>query len=155
MPFGYDIVWRGHTKGSVTTQSFVYNSDCFISIIATLLWFNALRPWQNGRHLPDYFQKHFLEWKCINFDYVFTEVPMGPINNNPALVPIMAWRRPGDKPLSEPMMATLQTHICVTRPQWVNISVLLYNLHMICYTSFCKSKQGSMVCTSASAMDIL
>ena len=31
----------------------------------------------------------------------------------------MAWRRPGDKPLSEPMMVILPTHICVTRPQWV------------------------------------
>ena len=26
----------------------------------------------------------------------------------------------GDKPLSEPMMVRLRTHICVTRPQWVN-----------------------------------
>ena len=31
----------------------------------------------------------------------------------------MAWRRPGDKPLSETMMVRLLTHICVTRPQWV------------------------------------
>ena len=42
------------------------------------------------------------------------------INNIPALVQIMAWRRPGDKPLFEPMMVNLRTHICVTRPQWVN-----------------------------------
>ena len=34
----------------------------------------------------------------------------------------MAWRRPGDKPLSEPMMVSLVTHICVTRPQRVNTS---------------------------------
>ena len=47
-------------------------------------------------------------------------VPKGPINNIPALVQIMAWRRPGDKPISEPMMVSLLTHICVTRPQWVN-----------------------------------
>ena len=45
---------------------------------------------------------------------------MGPIDNIPALVLIMAWRRPGAKPFSEPMMARLLTHICVTRPQWVN-----------------------------------
>ena len=32
----------------------------------------------------------------------------------------MAWRRPGDKPLSEPMMVSLLTHICVNRPQRVN-----------------------------------
>ena len=34
----------------------------------------------------------------------------------------MAWRRLGDKPLSEPMMVSLLTYICVTRPQWdINI----------------------------------
>ena len=32
----------------------------------------------------------------------------------------MAWRRSGDKPLSEPMVVRLPTHICVTRPQCVN-----------------------------------
>ena len=32
-------------------------------------------------------------------------VPKGLINNIPALVQIMAWRRPGANPLSEPMMA--------------------------------------------------
>ena len=44
------------------------------------------------------------------------------INNIPALVmaQIMAWRRPGDKPLSEPKIFSLLTHICVTRPQLVN-----------------------------------
>ena len=35
----------------------------------------------------------------------------------------MAWRRPGDKPLSEAMMVNLLTHICVFRPQWVNSSI--------------------------------
>ena len=35
------------------------------------------------------------------------------------LVQIMAWRRPGDKPLSESMMIISLTHICVTRHQWV------------------------------------
>ena len=35
------------------------------------------------------------------------------------LVQIMVWRRPGDKPLSEPMMFRLSTHTHVTRPQWV------------------------------------
>ena len=53
-------------------------------------------------------------------------VPKVRINNNPALVQIMAWRRAGDKPLSEPMMVSLPTHICVTRPQWVS--------HMISWT---------------------
>ena len=34
----------------------------------------------------------------------------------------MAWRRPGDKPLSEPMLVRLPMHICVTRRQWVKES---------------------------------
>ena len=40
----------------------------------------------------------------------------GPIDNDPALVQIMAWRRIGGKPLSEPMPAQS------TRGRWVNIS---------------------------------
>ena len=31
-------------------------------------------------------------------------VPKGPIDNNPAMVQIMAWCRIGNKPLSEPML---------------------------------------------------
>ena len=54
----------------------------------------------------------------LGFHWSF--VPKVRINNIPALVQIMAWRRPGDKSLSEPMMVSLLMHICVTRPQWVN-----------------------------------
>ena len=79
---------------------------------------NTLRLRQNGRH----FQMDFLNenvWITINISLKF--VPRGPINNIPTLVQVMAWRRPGDKPLSEPMLVRLTTHICVTRPQWVNL----------------------------------
>ena len=83
---------------------------------------NTLRPIQNGHHFTDdIFNWIFLNenvWIPIKISMKF--LPKGPINNIPALVQIMAWRRPGDKPLSEPMMASLTTHICVTRPQWVN-----------------------------------
>ena len=75
----------------------------------------------NGRHFADdIFKCIFMNenvWIPIKIPLKF--VPKGPINNIPALVQIMAWRRPGDKPLSEPMMVSLPTHICVTRPQWV------------------------------------
>ena len=40
----------------------------------------------------------------------------------PALFQIMAWRRPGDKTLSEAMLVSLLTHKCFTRPQWVKCS---------------------------------
>ena len=83
---------------------------------------NSLRQRQDGRHFPDdIFEWIFLNeiiWISIKISLKF--VPSGPINNIPALVQIMAWRRLGDKPLSELMMVKLLTLICVTRPQWVN-----------------------------------
>ena len=86
--------------------------------------FNTLRPRQNGRHFADdIFKCIFLnEYVWIPNKISLKFVPKGPINNIPTLVQIMAWRRSGDKPLSEPMMVSLTTHICVTRPQWVNMS---------------------------------
>ena len=56
-------------------------------------------------------------WIPIEISLKF--VPKGSINNNPALFQIMAWRRPGDKPLPEPIIVSLPTHICVSQPQWV------------------------------------
>ena len=83
---------------------------------------NTLRPRQNGRNFPDdIFKCIFLNenvWISINILLKF--VPKGSISNIPALVQIMAWRRLGDKPLYEPMLACSPTHICVSRPQWVN-----------------------------------
>ena len=83
--------------------------------------FNTLGPRQNGRHFPDdTFKRIFLNENVrISIKISLKFAPKGPINNIPALVQIMAWRRPGDKPLSEPMMGNLPTHICVTRPQGV------------------------------------
>ena len=47
-------------------------------------------------------------------------VPKGPIDKIATLVQTMAWRRAGNKPLSEPMVISLLTHIGVARPQRVN-----------------------------------
>ena len=58
-------------------------------------------------------------WMEIPIKISLEFIPTGPINNIPALVQTMAWHRRGDKPLFEPMMVRLPTHICVTRPQWV------------------------------------
>ena len=84
--------------------------------------FNSLRPRQKRHHFADdVFKCNFLNenvWISIETSLKF--IPKGPINNIPALVQIMAWRRSGDKPLSEPIMVSLLTHICVTWPQWVN-----------------------------------
>ena len=96
----------------------------------TIVWtcFNTLRPRQNGHHFPDdTFKRIFLNENIrISTQISLKFVPKGPINNVRALVQIMAWRRPGDKPLSEPMIVSLQTHICVTRPQWVNVQDYMF-----------------------------
>ena len=86
------------------------------------LRFNTLWPRQNGRQFADdIFKSVFLiENARISINISLKVVPKVQIINIPALVQIMAWRRSGDKPLSEPMMLSLLTYICVTRPQWVN-----------------------------------
>ena len=81
---------------------------------------NTLRPRQNGCHFPDIFKCIFLNEK-LQLKMSLKFVPKGPVDNIPALVQIMAWRRPGDKPLSEPTMVSSTTYICVTWPQWINL----------------------------------
>ena len=41
-------------------------------------------------------------WIAIKISLKF--VSKGPIDNKPAFVQVMAWRRTGDKPLPEPML---------------------------------------------------
>ena len=68
----------------------------------------------------------FSEWNVwITIKISLKFVSNGPINNIPALVQIMVWCQPGDKPLFETMMVSLLTHICVTRPHWVNSNNLI------------------------------
>ena len=83
------------------------------------LIFNTLRPRQNGPHLADnIFKCIFLnENVLISIKISLKFIPTAPINIIPALVQMMAWCRPGNKPLSEPTMIILLMHIYVTRPQ--------------------------------------
>ena len=69
--------------------------------------FKTLRPRQNEHHFPDEIFKwiFFNENACITIKISLKFVPKNPVNNIPSLFQIMAWRRQGDKPLSEPMMA--------------------------------------------------
>ena len=84
--------------------------------------FNTLRLRWNGQHFTDDI------FKCILFNenvWIFIKMSLkfihkSPINDFPALFKIMTWHHPGDNSLSEPMMVSLLTHICATRPKWVN-----------------------------------
>ena len=79
-----------------------WGRDKMTAIFQTTFW-NAFFFNENG-------------WISIKNSQKF--IHKGLISNIPAFVQIMAWRRPVNKPLSEP---SLLMHICVTRPQWVNL----------------------------------
>ena len=104
------LAWCYLTSGHIPNIRSVENS--------MVILVNTLRPRENGRHFADdTFKRIFLNGNVIiSIKISLKFVPKGPINNIAALVQIMAWRRAGDKPLSEPMMVNLPTHICVTRP---------------------------------------
>ena len=113
-----------------TTGSFFPKCNLFFwYYVFNCLWFNTLRPRQNGRNFAnDAFKCIFLNENVrILIRISLKLVPKGPSNNIPALVQIMAWRRSGNKPLSEPMMVSLLTHICVTQPQWVNTLCFIWH----------------------------
>ena len=82
---------------------------------------NIFRSRQNGRHFADdTFKFIFLNGNvCISIEISLNSVPKGPIKNIPASVSIMAWRRPGDKQLFEPMMTGSLTHTRINRFQYL------------------------------------
>ena len=92
------LVWFDHTwykRGSKLNTSFL-----FLFLACRL---NTLSARQNGRHFADGTFKRifFNENVRISIEISLKFVPKGPIDNIPGLVQIMAWRRSGDKPLSE------------------------------------------------------
>ena len=126
--------WASHTTHRQKLQPGSLVPTCLANCGAVFFItpLNTLRPRQNGYHFPDdIFKCIFLNEKVsflINISLKY--VPKCSSNNIPALVQIMVWCRPGNKPLSEPMMVSFPTHICVTRPQWVKCSFWWrYKLH--------------------------
>ena len=62
-------------------------------------------PWTKGHHFADdIFRCIFVNEKFCILITTSLFVPEGPFDNNPTLIKIMAWRRIGDKPLSETML---------------------------------------------------
>ena len=81
-------------------------TPCWLSVFSFFTSLTCL-PWTKWPPFRRrYLQMHFREWKvyCILIKFSLKFVPKCLIDNNPALVQIMAWRRIGDKPLSEPML---------------------------------------------------
>ena len=97
------------------------------SPIGILHELTPLPPGQNGHHFEyDIFKCIFLienKWNSLKIS--LKSVPKGPINNIPALVQIKAWH--------QPMVVKLLTHLCGTRPQWINaLSSLNKMANVVC-----------------------
>ena len=113
----------------------MYDKDIHVPFIRPqyLIFLNTLRPKRDGRHFPGaIFKCIFLSeniWISIKISLIL--VPKGPNSNLIfQLIEMMAWSRSGDRLLSEPMMVSLLTHICVSRPQWfyqLYILPIVYN----------------------------
>ena len=107
---------------------------CSITICPYILprRLNTLRSRQYGRHYTD----DIFKWICpsknvwvltlkTKWKFHWSLILVGTINIIPALAQAMLWRRSGDKPLSELIMVSLLTHICIARPQWVKYTLLI------------------------------
>ena len=151
------ITWKRNEVMPLLNRSIYVNTSYngYAIIYSTYhLLLNTLKPRQNGPLFEDDI------FTCISLNENIQTliknslkfVLKGPIGNSPALVQIMAWRRPGDKPLSEPMVVNLLTHICITRPQWVNhegmiyMTVILNALKLIYYVTILQTVNKG--CTS-------
>ena len=114
---GYTTVWTLMTKIAdkcklfrilprVLFQVICWHSSLIPTSHLAKGWINTLRPRRNWRHIADdIFLCIFLkENNRIPIQKLLKYVLGGPIDNKPAPVQIMAWRRTGDKPLPEPML---------------------------------------------------
>ena len=108
------LSYTTYTTGLVPAMLY---TSLLISYFYLKYIFNTLRSRKNESHFRTTFSYAF---SCMQM-YELRCVSKVRINNIMALVQIIAWRRSGDKPLSEPMMVSLLTHLCVTRPQWIDV----------------------------------
>ena len=71
-----------------------------------VVFVNSPAPGQNGRHFTVDNFKHILmnEKFCISIRISLKVIPNSLIDNESALIQVMAWRRAGDKPLPEPLL---------------------------------------------------
>ena len=145
--FQDNFSWLMHEVSLAKLPSF----ECHRTLVQVMAWCRKadytepcmflLRSRQIGRHFTDdTFKRIFLNKNPrISIKISLKFVPKGPINTIPALVQIIAWRRPGDKPLSEAMMVRLPTHICFNRPQWVKSKLLLITCHIKPWRPQCRA----------------
>ena len=62
-------------------------------------------------------------------------VPKGPIDNNSALVQVMAWRRIGDKPLPETEMIQFTDTYMRRSGRWVKLKIVIDGWDISCHSA--------------------
>ena len=111
----------------IVTAFDIYHKSYILKIIQPIFQgFIKLTHWGRDKMATIFqtpFSNGFSRMKMYEFlsNFHLSFESRGPINNIRALFQIMAWRRPGNKPLSETMMVSLLRNICITLPQWVNL----------------------------------
>ena len=147
--FTFGIIHKGLVKGCFIISLFLpcANFLTYCPVSGDFRPLNTLRLRQNGRYFADGIIKciFFNENVWIAIRILLNFIPKGSINNNPTLVQIMAWRRPGDKPLSEPMI--FYWHIYVS----LNLNELMLSLMSLWY-SLCILYSGSSLMTNQSGV---
>ena len=145
--YGMCFFWLGTfarscEKLQISIQVSLYNKEhmcMFLICVIFSLWYKYIALTHSGRNkMAANLQMTFSNAFCwmtlyesrLKYHWM-NVVPKGPISNIPALVQIMAWHRPGDKPLSGPLKVRLPTHICLTPPQWVNTGLKFSKLMSI------------------------
>ena len=100
----FKVAWETRHKKIILASIFLSFDP--ISVRVNI---NSSPPEKNGCHFADdIFRCIFVYEKfCILIKISLKFVLKGPIDNNPALVQILAWRRIGDKPLFEPMLTQI------------------------------------------------
>ena len=105
----YRLFFKGRNKEPWDKLSFfvVVSFSASGTHFTIELWALNPPPWSKW---PPFWQENKFECNFLNENdripirISLTFVPKSPIDNTPALVQVMAWRRTADKPLSEPML---------------------------------------------------
>ena len=103
-----------------------HRTPLMISVHWFKWWPSVNKSPQNDRHFVDNILKYISLNENVWISIKNKVIPQGSSSNIPALVQIMTWCWPADKPLSEPMMANLMTYIIVTGLKWVDPDLCCY-----------------------------
>ena len=114
---------------AINSDVLLVHKDCVPNFFSVMRWDYSGNSWLCFCwHLTHWGRDKMAAVSQTTFSYALSRISniislkfvlRGQINNIPALAQIMAWHRPGAKPLSKPVMVRSPTLICVTWPQWV------------------------------------